>query len=137
MMSPVSATRDAGPRRRDGGPLARVPKVFAVVLLVVGLLCAWAAVSLSFGERTHPLRAAVDALALPAPANFGYAAFLVVFASGVAKRKRVAYWMLVAYFTIQLAFDVFILIDRRDRGAEAHRLHIAWYEPWAGLANRP
>jgi lysyl-tRNA synthetase class 2 len=136
MMGLVSVTRNADPRRRSG-LLARVPKIFAVVLLVVGVLCAWSAVSLSFGERSHPLRVTVDALVLPAPANLGYAAFLVTFASGVANRKRVAYWMLVAYFTIQLAFDVFILIDRRDRGAEAHRLHIAWYEPWAGLANRP
>src|SRR5262249_12316469 len=55
--------------------------------------------------------------------------------AGVAKRKRVAYWMLVAYFTLQLAFDVFILIDRDDRGEEARRLHVAWYGPWAGLAN--
>jgi len=115
--------------------MGRVPGVFAAVLLVLGLLCAWAAVSLSFGARLHPLRVTIDALLVPAPANLGYAAFLVLLAAGVHNRKRVAYWMLVAYFLIQLCVDVFILISRDNRGEEAHRLHFAWYGAWAGLAN--
>jgi lysyl-tRNA synthetase class 2 len=122
-------------RERRPTGWARVPDLFAAVLLAIGLLCAWAAVSLSFGARMHPLRVTVDALLVPAPANLGYAAFLVTLAAGVANRKRVAYWMLVGYFTLQLAYDVFALVDRQDRGAEAYRLHLAWYGTFAGAAN--
>src|SRR5690348_13016086 len=100
---------------------SRVPGVFAVVLLCLSVLCAWAAISLSFGARLHPLRVSVDALLVPAPANLGYAAFLLILATGVHNRKRVAYWMLVAYFVIQLAADVFLLVSRDNRGEEAHR----------------
>jgi lysyl-tRNA synthetase, class II len=113
----------------------KVPDVFATALLVLGLLCAWAAISLSFGTRIHHVRVTIDALFVPAQANVGYAAFLLILAAGVHNRKRVAYWMLVVYFLLQLAFDGYLLLVRTNRGAEASWLHFAWYGSWAGLAN--
>ena len=79
------------PRRRPtGGWRARVPTVFAVALTVLGVLCAMAAVSEAAGQRTQPVRMLVNGLLLPAPANLGYAALVVVLAAGVHRRKRVA-----------------------------------------------
>jgi lysyl-tRNA synthetase, class II len=106
-----------------------------VALLGLGVLCAVAAISLTFGQRMHPVRVSIDALLVPAPANLGYAAFLITLAAGVHNRKRAAYWMLVAYFVLQLIFDVVTLLDNHDRGAEAARLHVEWYGDWAGVAN--
>jgi lysyl-tRNA synthetase class 2 len=82
-----------------------VPSVFGTVLTVLAVLCAVAAVSLVFQQRMQPVRDTIDALLVPAPANLGYAAFIGVLAAGVTHRKRVAYWMLVIYFALQLLSD--------------------------------
>ncbi len=84
----------------------------------------------------HPVRVTIDALLLPAPANIGYAAFLVILAAGVHNRKRVAYWMLVAYFAAQLAVRrVRPARPGRPRRGGARGCTSPWYGPWAGLAN--
>ena len=98
------------PRRRPtGGWRARVPTVFAVALTVLGVLCAMAAVSEAAGQRTQPVRMLVNGLLLPAPANLGYAALVVVLAAGVHRRKRVAHVFLVSYFILQLGYDALLL----------------------------
>ncbi|MFI5494753.1 bifunctional lysylphosphatidylglycerol synthetase/lysine--tRNA ligase LysX [Actinoplanes sp. NPDC051859] len=95
------------PRR---GWKGSVPKVASRVLLVVALICALAAVSAAFGTRLMPIRRLVDSLLMPAPANLGYAVFLVMLAVGVNNRKRVAYWLLTGYFGLQLITDALILL---------------------------
>ncbi len=97
------------PGGRRGGWRARVPKVFAVVLTATAVLCAVAAVSEVFYQRSQPVRSAVNLLLLPAPANLGYAALVAVLAAGVSRRKRVAWVFLVGYFAIQLAYDALLL----------------------------
>src|SRR5215475_9834436 len=87
----------------------RVPSIFSGVLTGLAVLCAFAAVSAAFYHRAQVVRVTVDNLLLPAPPNLGYAAFVGVLAAGVARRKRVAYWMLIIYFGVQLVIDLGLL----------------------------
>ncbi|HEX6501052.1 MAG TPA: bifunctional lysylphosphatidylglycerol synthetase/lysine--tRNA ligase LysX [Micromonosporaceae bacterium] len=96
-------------RRRGGGWRARIPEIFATVLIALAAFCAATAVSEVFMLRTHVVRFYVDNLLLPAPANLGYAAFVAVLAAGVRRRKRIAYWFLVVYFALQLLADAILL----------------------------
>jgi lysyl-tRNA synthetase, class II len=96
-----------GRSRRDGrgGWRDRIPSILSRVLAALAALCAVAAVGGVFYERVQPVRATVDELLLPAPANLGYAAFVGVLAAGIHNRKRVAYWMLVGFLALQLLTD--------------------------------
>ncbi len=89
---------------------ARVPKIFAGVLTGLAIFCAATAVSAAFVSRTQWVRIAIDDLLVPAPPNLGYAAFVGVLAAGVANRKRVAYWMLMVYFGLQLLADLAVVV---------------------------
>src|SRR5436190_3691564 len=104
-----TAARPAAPAR-DRGWRPRVPAAFAATLTLLAALCAVAAVSEAAGTRIQPVRATVDQLLLPAPANLGYAALVFVLGAGVARRKRVAYAFLVAYFALQLCWDLLALV---------------------------
>ncbi|WP_117665541.1 bifunctional lysylphosphatidylglycerol synthetase/lysine--tRNA ligase LysX [Micromonospora sp. MW-13] len=84
----------------------QVPRAFATLLWVIATVCALAAVSSAVRSDIQPVRTAVDTLLLPAPANLAYAVFLGTLASAVLRRKRLAYWVLVVYFTLSLAVGV-------------------------------
>ena len=105
--------------RRSGGWRGRVPTAFALVLTVLALFCAASAISLAFDVRSQPIRAVIDRLLLPAPANLAYAALMVVLAAAVGRRKRVGYVFLLLYFAARLAGDLVrlaypALLDRDD-----------------------
>ncbi|MEU7875863.1 bifunctional lysylphosphatidylglycerol synthetase/lysine--tRNA ligase LysX [Dactylosporangium sp. NPDC049140] len=112
-----------------------IPDWFAGGLMAVAVLCATAAVSVALGARVHPVRASVDALLVPAPANVGYAAFLVTLAAGVHNRKRIAFWLLVGVFGVQGLYDLFVLSDLGERGAEARELHLPFHGTTAAAVN--
>jgi lysyl-tRNA synthetase class 2 len=112
-----------------------VPDWFAAGLMLVAALSAVAAVSAALGPRVHPVRATVDALLLPAPANVGYAAFLVTLAAGVRNRKHITYWLLAIFFALQGLYDAFVLLDVGERGAEARELRLPWHGVAAALTN--
>src|SRR5206468_4514638 len=116
---------------------ARVPSIFAAVLTVLAVLCAVAAVSQVYMHRMQPLRESVNALLLPAPPNLGYAAFVGVLAAGVARRKRVAYWMLIAYFALQLLVDLmlFAAFAMPESFWDDQPLPWPWFGPWLNLGN--
>jgi len=113
----------------------RIPDWFAGLLLAVAALSAVAAVSAALGARVHPVRATVDALLLPAPANVGYAAFLLTLAAGVRNRKRITLRLLEIFFGLQALYDAFVLLDVGERGEEAHELRLPWHGVWAALTN--
>jgi lysyl-tRNA synthetase class 2 len=89
---------------------AWVPKWFAGVLTFVAVLCAVAAVSSALQRGFQPFRWGVDQLVLPAPPNLAYAAFIAVVAAAVARRKRVAYWLLLGFFGLQVLTDATLLL---------------------------
>ncbi|MEV6924929.1 bifunctional lysylphosphatidylglycerol synthetase/lysine--tRNA ligase LysX [Dactylosporangium sp. NPDC051485] len=114
---------------------ARIPDWFAVGLLMVGALCALSAVSAALGARMHPVRATVDALLFPAPANVGYTALMITLAAGVHNRKRVTFWMLGIVLVLQGLYDLFVLSDLGERGGEAHELRLPWHGTLAAETN--
>ncbi|MEN3307168.1 MAG: lysyl-tRNA synthetase, class [Micromonosporaceae bacterium] len=96
-------------QRANPGWRARVPGIFAGVLTATAVLCAIAAISEVFHARSEPVRQTIDNLLLPAKANLGYAALIIVLAAGVARRKRAAYWFLLIYFGLQFCYDALLL----------------------------
>ncbi len=105
--------------RRD-----RVADWFATGLWIIGALSALSAVSAALGARVQPIRASVDLLLFPAPANVGYAAFLVILAAGVHNRKRIAHRLLLAVFALQALYDLMIFADIAGRVDELRDLHL-------------
>nr|WP_246002393.1 bifunctional lysylphosphatidylglycerol synthetase/lysine--tRNA ligase LysX [Allorhizocola rhizosphaerae] len=89
-----------------------VPRFFAAFLTAVAILCALA--SLRLGHGTQPVRRFIDAIIVPAPPNLAYAAFVGLLAAATARRKRVAWWIMLAYFGLQLVADVILLFPRPE-----------------------
>jgi lysyl-tRNA synthetase, class II len=82
----------------------RVPTFFAVLLTIVAVFCTLGA--LRFGMGQQPARRILDSLIVPAPANLAYAAFVALLAAATARRKRVAWWIMIVYFGLQLLGDL-------------------------------
>ena len=87
---------------------ARVPHAFATFLRIVAVVCVVAAVGGALRHRFQPVRETINALFIPAPANLGYAAFLFVLATATNRRKRIAYWVLVGYFSLSLVSGLLV-----------------------------
>jgi lysyl-tRNA synthetase class 2 len=104
------------------------------VLAVVAAVCALAALSAAVRRGSQPVRETIDAWLIPAPANLAYAAFLALLAGAVARRKRVAYWMLIGYFSLVLfgeaALGVLLAYFRDDPNVFDDG-EVRWWEPWA------
>ncbi|WP_243422329.1 bifunctional lysylphosphatidylglycerol synthetase/lysine--tRNA ligase LysX [Micromonospora globispora] len=106
-MTPSTASRTVTDARRAGRDWRRlVPRAFAALLWVIAVVCALAALSSSARSGIQPVRTAIDKLLLPAPANLAYAVFIGALASAVLRRKRLAYRVLVVYFSLILAVGV-------------------------------
>ncbi|QLQ37598.2 bifunctional lysylphosphatidylglycerol synthetase/lysine--tRNA ligase LysX [Micromonospora robiginosa] len=91
-----------GTSRTVTGVRAQVPRGFAILLAVVAAVCALAALSSAVAADVQPVRTAIDALLVPAPANLAYAVFLGVLAAAARRRKRLAWWVLLVYFSLTL-----------------------------------
>ena len=133
----TTATPDVT-RPPAGGWRSRVPRVLSIALTVLAVLCAAAAVGGAVYHRTQWARIVVDELFAPAPANLGYAAFIGVLAAGVARRKRITFWMLLVGFSLQFLADlalfaVYNLI--RSAPAEYWEDGMRSYEPWLVAGN--
>ncbi|MFU8872066.1 bifunctional lysylphosphatidylglycerol synthetase/lysine--tRNA ligase LysX [Micromonospora sp. SL4-19] len=119
-----------------------MPRGFATFLWAVAVICALAALSSAFRTGIQPVRTAIDALLVPAPANLAYAVFLGTLASAVLRRKQLAYWVLVAYFSLTLAVSalagVLLLVVGVNRlnAAAGHRLFstLETVGVWVGIA---
>ncbi|MGY0233540.1 bifunctional lysylphosphatidylglycerol synthetase/lysine--tRNA ligase LysX [Longispora urticae] len=85
-----------------------VPSVFATILTVLAVLCALMALSLVLRERVYGVRQTIERVFVPAPPNLAYALFIGVLAAAVSRRKRVAYWLLLGYFALQIVLDAFL-----------------------------
>lgn len=104
----------AGPEEPSSGPEAgrrgQVPRIAASALAVIAVLCALAAVGAVFSDEVQPAREFVDMVLFPAPANLGYAAFLLVMSGALHRRKRVAYWILLLVLGLQLLLSLLVLL---------------------------
>jgi lysyl-tRNA synthetase class 2 len=85
-----------------------VPRIFATLLAFVALLSALGALGGALGRGAMRVRELLENVLLLTPLNLGYAAALAVLAGATARRKRVAFWVLVAYFSF--LFFVVLLV---------------------------
>ncbi|MVO85032.1 bifunctional lysylphosphatidylglycerol synthetase/lysine--tRNA ligase LysX [Streptomyces sp. p1417] len=106
-------SRDAdAPRRRETAPdghrhaLARTPEGFAGFFGALGLLCAAIAVIAPLRHLLRPVTRFLDLITVPVSANLAYAVFLFLLAAAIAARKKVAWWLVVGYLGLLIAFDV-------------------------------
>jgi lysyl-tRNA synthetase class 2 len=129
-------------RRADRDWRRQVPRAFATLLWVISVVCALAALSSAVRTDIQPVRTAIDALLLPAPANLAYAVFLGTLASAVLRRKRLAYWVLVVYFSLSLlvgalAGTLLLVVGANDLTDDAGRRLFDSLETvgvWVGIA---
>lgn len=89
---------------------ARVPRIAAGTLVCIAVLCALAAVGAAFRSGMQPVREFIDLVLFPAPANLGYAAFLLVLAGALGRRKRIAYRILLLVLALQLLLSGLVLL---------------------------
>ncbi|MFI1678008.1 bifunctional lysylphosphatidylglycerol synthetase/lysine--tRNA ligase LysX [Streptomyces sp. NPDC020607] len=92
-------------RARDGF-LGRVPEGFAAFFGALGVFCAVVAVISPLRRLLMPVIRVLDLLTVPVSANLAYAVFLFLLAAATAARKKVAWWLVVSYLGLLLAFDV-------------------------------
>ncbi|WP_079143550.1 bifunctional lysylphosphatidylglycerol synthetase/lysine--tRNA ligase LysX [Streptomyces luteocolor] len=92
--------------RPRGGFLGRVPEGFAAFFGTLGIFCAVLAVIAPLRRLLRPVTEALDLVTVPVSANLAYAVFLFLLAAATAARKKVAWWLVVSYLGLLLAFDV-------------------------------
>ncbi|MFC4336818.1 bifunctional lysylphosphatidylglycerol synthetase/lysine--tRNA ligase LysX [Salininema proteolyticum] len=107
-MSPQTAslrppTADEALVPPDEGFRAKIPAILSWLLVIVAGLSVLGSIARSLHRTTTTghIQEWMD-LILPAPPNLAYAALLIVFAAGVARRKRVAWWVLTVYFSLSM-----------------------------------
>jgi lysyl-tRNA synthetase class 2 len=126
-------------RARQRGWRERVPSVVAVALWALAVTCTIAAVSAAtFHHRVQWVRVAIDELLVPAPANLAYAVFVAVLAAGIARRKRIAFWILLVGFSLQFLADLvlFAAFDLiRNAPTEFLENDLRPFEPWFAAGN--
>jgi lysyl-tRNA synthetase class 2 len=87
-----------------------IPRVFAILLTLLGLFCAIEAIGSAFRSGLRPLRDVLDAVLIPNNGNLAYAAVVFLLAAAIARRKRIA-WRIILWVTcVQLALAVVAFI---------------------------
>ncbi|HEU0241633.1 MAG TPA: bifunctional lysylphosphatidylglycerol synthetase/lysine--tRNA ligase LysX [Micromonosporaceae bacterium] len=128
------ATATSPGRRSERRPpndwTARVPTVLSVVLGALSALCALAAVSEAAFARSQPIREAISDVLLPAPPNLAYAAFVGILGASLARRKRLAFKILLGYLGAQIIADLGLLALLGEAGHAAVRAARLSRAPW-------
>lgn len=102
----VESPRTAQPQRASDRFLRRVPEGFAAFFGALGLFCAILAVIAPLRHLLRPVVRVLDLLTVPVSPNLAYAVFLFLLAAATAARKKVAWWLVIVYLGLLLAFDV-------------------------------
>src|SRR5215467_1839766 len=92
----------------------RMPRILGVTLFLLGVVCVIEAFSGAFRRAIDPARGIIDSIVLPTNGNLAYAAFVFLLAAAIARRKRVAWRILVFLMWLQvvggLVVEVFVLV---------------------------
>ncbi|WP_086571504.1 phosphatidylglycerol lysyltransferase domain-containing protein [Streptomyces alboverticillatus] len=88
--------------------LHRVPNGFAIFFGLVGLFCAVTALIPPLRRAAAPLTDAMDLLTVPTAPNLALAVFLLLLATAMAARKRVALWFVLGYLALLLLADALL-----------------------------
>ncbi|HEY1489040.1 MAG TPA: bifunctional lysylphosphatidylglycerol synthetase/lysine--tRNA ligase LysX, partial [Micromonosporaceae bacterium] len=84
----------------------RIPRFYSIALTLVGLFCAIEAIITPFRRVARPVRDIIANVFVPADGNLAYAAFILILAAAVARRKRVAWRLLVFFLGLQLLVQI-------------------------------
>ncbi|MGW7084136.1 bifunctional lysylphosphatidylglycerol synthetase/lysine--tRNA ligase LysX [Streptomyces sp. NPDC054871] len=106
MSTSVESPRTAPPQGARDRFLGRVPEGFAAFFGALGLFCAILAVIAPLRHLLRPVVRVLDLLTVPVSPNLAYAVFLFLLAAATAARKKVAWWLVIIYLGLLLAFDV-------------------------------
>ncbi|MEV6751162.1 bifunctional lysylphosphatidylglycerol synthetase/lysine--tRNA ligase LysX [Streptomyces sp. NPDC051214] len=106
MSTSVESPRTAPPQGARDRLLGRVPEGFATFFGTLGLFCAILAVVAPLRHLLRPVVRFLDLLTVPVSPNLAYAVFLFLLAAATAARKKVAWWLVIVYLGLLLAFDV-------------------------------
>ncbi|MFE3660656.1 bifunctional lysylphosphatidylglycerol synthetase/lysine--tRNA ligase LysX [Streptomyces sp. NPDC059165] len=105
-MSVSVQQRPAAIRSRLTG---RVPDGFAMFFALLGVFCAVLALIAPFRRLLRPVAVFLDRVAVPVSANLAYAVFLMLLAAAIGARKKVAWWLVVAYLVLVVLSNVLAL----------------------------
>src|SRR5262249_14428911 len=78
--------------------LPRVPGYLATLFAVIAWACALLALVPLLRNRSEPVRAASEYLAIPIRPNLAYAAFLGLLAASLRRRTRISWWFVVLFY---------------------------------------
>lgn len=106
MSTSVESPRTAPPQGARDRFLRRVPEGFATFFGALGLFCAILAVIAPLRHLLRPVVRLLDLLTVPVSPNLAYAVFLFLLAAATGARKKIAWWLVVSYLGLLLAFDV-------------------------------
>ncbi|MGW5739164.1 MULTISPECIES: bifunctional lysylphosphatidylglycerol synthetase/lysine--tRNA ligase LysX [Streptomyces] len=106
MSTTVERPAAAPPQHARDRFLRRVPEGCAAFFGTLGLFCAILAVIAPLRHLLRPVVRLLDLLTVPVSANLAYAVFLFLLAAATAARKKVAWWLVIVYLGLLLAFDV-------------------------------
>src|SRR5690348_3305290 len=87
-----------------------VPRVYGTALAIVAAFCAIEAFSSAFRNGARPVRDIIDAILIPANGNLAYAAFVGLLAAAAARRKRVAWRLMLAFLVLQILLGALLLV---------------------------
>ncbi|MEW1927130.1 bifunctional lysylphosphatidylglycerol synthetase/lysine--tRNA ligase LysX [Streptomyces sp. NPDC088360] len=104
-----TSVQSQGPAPQRGARdrfLRHVPEGFATFFGTLGLFCAILAIIGPLRHLLRPVVRVLDLLTVPVSPNLAYAVFLFLLAAATAARKKVAWWLVIVYLGLLLAFDV-------------------------------
>ncbi|MFJ3921531.1 bifunctional lysylphosphatidylglycerol synthetase/lysine--tRNA ligase LysX [Streptomyces sp. NPDC090022] len=104
----VTAPEIHGTRNRF---LNRVPDGFGAFFGALGLLCALLALSPTLRRLLRPVVRFLDIFVVPVSENLAYAVFLFLLAAALGTRKKVAWWIVVAYLALLILVDLLIMAE--------------------------
>src|SRR3954470_18070661 len=97
-----------------------VPRAYGIALALIAAFCAIEALSSAFRRGARPVRDAIDAVLIPANGNLAYAVFVGLLAAAIARRKRIAWRLLVIFLVLQIVLGIVVLA-------------VAWFAPAGDL----
>ncbi|MEU6890607.1 bifunctional lysylphosphatidylglycerol synthetase/lysine--tRNA ligase LysX [Streptomyces sp. NPDC046557] len=104
----ATAEQTRGTRSRF---LNRVPDAFGAFFGTLGLLCALLSLFPALRHLMRPVLRSLDDFVVPVSANLAYAVFLFLLAAALGARKKVAWWIVVAYLALLILVDVLFIAD--------------------------
>jgi lysyl-tRNA synthetase, class II len=87
-----------------------VPRIYSIALTLIGLFCTIEAINAAFRRTARPVRDAIGSVFIPAGGNLAYAAVLFLLAAAVARRKRIAWRLLIFFLGLQLLAAVILFL---------------------------